>query len=147
MVFIVCVANAFGWILTFEGVPNMLIELFSSVADKPWIFLLFINIALLILGCFMEVTSILIIVTPLLIGVLNSLHIDLVYFGVVMQLNLMIGQMTPPVGMLLFVISSIGRVSIHELVKASFPFLLALLIALILITIFPKISLFLPGLI
>ena len=125
----------------------MLIELFSSVADKPWIFLLFINIALLILGCFMEVTSILIIVTPLLIGVLNSLHIDLVYFGVVMQLNLMIGQMTPPVGMLLFVISSIGRVSIHELVKASFPFLLALLIALILITIFPKISLFLPGLI
>ena len=95
----------------------------------------------------MEVTSILIIVTPLLIGVLNSLHIDLVYFGVVMQLNLMIGQMTPPVGMLLFVISSIGRVSIHELVKASFPFLLALLIALILITIFPKISLFLPGLI
>jgi C4-dicarboxylate transporter DctM subunit len=147
MVFIVCVANAFGWILTFEGVPNMLIELFSSVADKPWIFLFFINIALLILGCFMEVTSILIIVTPLLIGVLNSLHIDLVYFGVVMQLNLMIGQMSPPVGMLLFVISSIGRVSIHELVKASFPFLLALLIALILITIFPKISLFLPGLI
>jgi tripartite ATP-independent transporter DctM subunit len=118
VVFIVCVANAFGWILTFEGIPDMLINLFSSVADKPWIFLLYINIALLILGCFMEVTSILIILTPLLIGVLNSLHIDLVYFGVVMMLNLMIGQLTPPVGMLLFVISGIGKISMDELVKA-----------------------------
>lgn len=147
LVFIVCVANASGWIFTFEGIPDMLINLFSSVADKPWIFLLFINIALLILGCFMEVTSIIIIVTPLLVGVLNSLHIDLVYFGVVLLLNLMIGQLTPPVGMLLFVISSIGKIPIYELAKASFPFLIALLIALILITLFPRISLFLPSLV
>jgi len=147
LVFIVCVANASGWILIFEGIPDMLINLFSSVADKPWIFLLFMNIALLVLGCFMEVTSILIIVTPLIIGVLNSLHIDLVYFGVVMQLNLMIGQMTPPVGMLLYVISSIGKIPILELAKASLPFLIALLIALILITFFPIITLFLPSLI
>ena len=146
LIFIVCVANAFGWVLTFEGVPDMVMKLFSSVADKPWIFLLYINIALLILGCFMEVTSILIIVTPLLIGVLNSFHIDLIYFGVVMMLNLMIGQLTPPVGMLLFVISGIGEISIHELAKASFPFLIALLVALMLITFFPKISLLLPSL-
>ncbi|MCB2636702.1 TRAP transporter large permease subunit, partial [Listeria monocytogenes] len=69
MVFIVCVANAFGWILTFEGAPDMLIKLFEPVLDKPWVFLLCINIILLMLGCFMEVTSILIIVTPLLVPV------------------------------------------------------------------------------
>lgn len=146
MVFVVCVANAFGWILTFEGIPELLINLFSSVADKPWVFLLFINVALIILGCFMEVTSIIIIVTPLLIGVLKSFNIDLVYFGVVMQLNLMIGQITPPVGMLLFVISGIGKISIHKMIKELFPFLIALLIALVLITLFPIISMFLPNL-
>ncbi len=94
----------------------------------------------------MEVTSIIIIVTPLLIPVLSVLKIDFIYFGVVMLLNLMIGQMTPPVGMLLFVISGVGNIPVHELVKASWPFLLALLVALILITLFPPISLFLPGL-
>lgn len=147
LVFIVCVANAFAWILTFEGIPDMLVNVFSTVADKPWIFLLYINIALLILGCFMEVTSILIIVTPLLIGVLRNLHIDFIYFGVVMMLNLMIGQLTPPVGMLLFVISAIGKISMSELVRASFPFLIALLVALMLITFFPIISLLLPNLV
>ena len=147
LVFIVCVANAFAWILTFEGIPDMLVNVFSTVADRPWIFLLYINIALLILGCFMEVTSILIIVTPLLIGVLRNLHIDFIYFGVVMMLNLMIGQLTPPVGMLLFVISAIGKISMAELVRASFPFLIALLVALMLITFFPIISLLLPNLV
>ena len=147
LVFIVCVANAFAWILTFEGIPDMLVNVFSTVADKPWIFLLYINFALLILGCFMEVTSILIIVTPLLIGVLRNLHIDFIYFGVVMMLNLMIGQLTPPVGMLLFVISSIGKISMSELVRASYPFLIALLVALMLITFFPIISLLLPNLV
>ena len=146
MVLIVCFANAFGWILTFEGLPELIVNTFSAFADKPWIFLVFINIALLILGCFMEVTSILIIVTPLLIPVMQRLHIDMVYFGVVMQLNLMIGQMTPPVGMLLFVICGIGQISMQELVRESIPFLLALLAALILITFFPSISLFLPSL-
>jgi len=146
MVLIVCFAGAFGWILTFEGVPEMIVNIFSAVAEKPWVFLILINIAFLILGCFMEVTSILIIATPLLIPVLHKLGIDLVYFGVVMQLNLMIGQMTPPVGMLLFVICSIGKISMQDLVRGSLPFLLALLVALFLVTIFPRISLFLPGL-
>jgi len=147
LVLIVCFANAFGWILTFEGVPEMLVNFFSIVADKPWIFLLLINIALLILGCFMEVTSILIIVTPLIMPLLKKFGIDLVYFGVVMQLNLMIGQMTPPVGMLLFTICNIGNISMQELSSASIPFLIALLVALVLITIVPDISLFLPSII
>lgn len=146
MIVIVCFANAFGWILTFEGAPEMLVNAFAGVGDRKWIFLLLINVALLILGCFMEVTSIIIIVTPLLIPVLNNLGIDLIYFGVVMQLNLMIGQMTPPVGMLLFVISSIGKISVHELTYASLPFLGALLVALVIVTLMPQISLFLPNL-
>jgi C4-dicarboxylate transporter DctM subunit len=146
MVLIVCFAGAFGWVLTYEGIPEMLVNIFSAIADKPWIFLILINIALLILGCFMEVTSIIIIVTPLLIPVFKQLHIDLVYFGVVMQLNLMIGQMTPPVGMLLFVICGIGQISMQDLVRGAVPFLLALLVALLLITMIPQISLFLPGL-
>jgi tripartite ATP-independent transporter DctM subunit len=147
MVLIVCFASAFGWMLTFEGVPEIIVNFFSLIADKPWIFLLLINIALLILGCFMEVTSIIIIVTPLLIPVLNKLGIDMVYFGVVMMLNLMIGQLTPPVGMLLFVICGIGQIPMQELVRGSLPFLLALLVALVLITFMPQLSLFLPGLI
>ncbi len=146
MVLIVCFANAFGWILTFEGLPELIVNSFSAIADKPWIFLVFINFALLVLGCFMEVTSILIIVTPLLIPVLQRLHIDMVYFGVVMQLNLMIGQMTPPVGMLLFVICGVGKISMQELARESVPFLVALLLALALITFFPQISLLLPSL-
>jgi C4-dicarboxylate transporter DctM subunit len=147
LVLIVCFASAFGWILTYEGIPEMLVNAFSTFADKPWMFLILINIALLILGRFMEVTSIIIIVTPLLIPVLTRLGIDLVYFGVVMQLNLMIGQMTPPVGMLLFIICGIGNISMQELVRGSLPFLLALICALVLITFFPQISLFLPRLV
>lgn len=147
VMFIVACANAFGWILSYEGVPEKLLGLFNGITTQAWVFLILINVLMLILGCFMEVTSIQIVLTPILMSIVTSYGIDLVHFGVIMLLNLMIGQLTPPVGMLLFVISGIGRISVHEIVAESWPFLIALLVALILITYIPQISLFLPNLI
>ena len=88
----------------------MLSDAIKHATDKPWVVLLLLNIVLLILGCFMETIAIMIILVPILIPVLNLFHIDLTHFGIVLLVNLTIGQLTPPVGVLLFVSSSITKV-------------------------------------
>ncbi|WHH57140.1 TRAP transporter large permease [Petroclostridium sp. X23] len=145
IMFIIACAQAFGWVLAREGVPAMLVEIFSSISSQSWVFLIIINIVVLILGCFMEGTSILIILTPLLIPVLQNYGIDLLQFGVVITLNIMIGLLTPPVGLLLYVITGIGNVSMKDVVKDLFPFLVALFLVLAMITYIPQITLFLPS--
>jgi TRAP-type C4-dicarboxylate transport system permease large subunit len=105
------------------------------------------NVFLLILGCLMETTAILVILTPVLMDLITKVGIDPVHFGVVLTLNLMIGLLTPPVGMVLYVMVSIARVSVTEFTKESALFMLALLVVLILITYVPGLVTFLPQLI
>jgi len=144
--FIIATASLFGWLLIREGIPFILERFISSLSSDPLVIMIIINVMVLILGCFIEVMSILIILVPVLIPTLNALQIDFVYFGVVLVLNLMIGFLTPPVGMGMYIVCSISGISIEEYTKEVYPFLSALILALFTITFFPKIVLFLPNL-
>ncbi len=142
---IIALAKAFGWLLTHMGAPEVMANAFASVSEQPWVFLLVLNGAIIVLGCFMEGGSIMIIFTPLLLPVLASYNVDLVHFGVVFQLNIMIGLLTPPIGMLLYVITGVSQVPMNEILKELWPFLIAILLVLLLITYVPAITLFLPN--
>lgn len=137
-------ANVFGWILAAEQVPQALVELMTSISTERWAILLMMNILLLFVGMFMETIAALIILFPPLLAVAVEAGIDPVHFATFAVLNLMIGLSTPPVGVCLFICASIGRISIWEITKAVWPFLLANLAVLALVTAIPEISLWLP---
>jgi C4-dicarboxylate transporter DctM subunit len=145
--FIIASAGLYGWLLAREGVPQMFTDFFLSISKEPWIILLMVNILLLILGCLMETTAILVILTPVLMDLITKVGIDPVHFGVVFTLNLMIGLLTPPVGMVLYVMVSLANVSVTEFTKECAIFMLALLVVLILITYIPGLVTFLPQLV
>jgi tripartite ATP-independent transporter DctM subunit len=145
LLFIIASASLFGWIMAREGVPLLLASTFMSISKNPYVILLLINILLLALGCFMEPITIMIILVPILTPLVQAIGIDLVHFGVVMTLNLMIGLITPPLGMVMFVVVNIANVSIGELTKELLPLLAALLIVLLLITYIPALVLWIPN--
>ena len=145
LLFIIASASLFGWIMAREGVPLLLANTFMSISDNPYVILLLINIMLLALGCFMEPITIMIILVPILTPLIQAVGIDLVHFGVVMTLNLMIGLITPPLGMVMFVVVNIAKITIGELTKELLPLLVALLIVLLLITYIPSLVLWIPN--
>jgi len=130
-----------------EGVPQKLTELFLSVSSEPWAILLMVNVLLLILGCLMETTALLVILTPVLMDLISKVGIDPVHFGVVLTLNLMIGLLTPPVGMTLYVMVSLTGVSVTDFTRECAIFMLVLVVVLGLITYVPGLVTFLPHLI
>jgi C4-dicarboxylate transporter DctM subunit len=137
-------AAPFSWILGIEQAPQMVVAAIKSVSTEPWVVLLILNLALLIIGMFMETLAIMIILVPILIPLLTQLQIDLVHFGIVLLVNLVIGQLTPPVGVLLFVSMTIAKVPLGALVREVWPLLAGLLVALAFITYMPSLSLALP---
>jgi C4-dicarboxylate transporter, DctM subunit len=139
-------ANLFGWILVSEQVPQTLAEMLLAITQNKFMLLLLINILLIIVGTFMETIAALLIVYPILLKVAISAGIDPIQFSVIAVLNLIIGLNTPPVGVCLFVASSIGKVPLEKVAKAVIPFLLVSLVVLMLVSYVPAISLFLPGL-
>jgi C4-dicarboxylate transporter DctM subunit len=141
---IVAAASLYSWIMAREGVPGMIARFFLTVGTEPWSFLLMVNVLLLVLGCLMEPLPLMVIVVPTLLPVVNALGIDLVHFGLVVTLNLMIGLVTPPVGLVMFVVMHITGLSIEAFTRALWPFLLALICALLVITYVPDLVLFLP---
>lgn len=143
---IIATAKLSGWLLTYNDVPEMLMRAFLSISEQPWVFLLIMNVVIIMLGCVMEGGSLMIILTPLLLPALIGYNIDLVHFGVVFQLNIMIGLLTPPIGMLLYVITGVSGVEMGEVLRDLWPFLIALVLVLVLITYVPAITLFLPRL-
>lgn len=145
--FIIASAGLYGWLLAREGVPQMFTDFFLSISRQPWAILLMVNILVLILGCLMETTAILVILTPVLMNLITKVGIDPVHFGVVFTLNLMIGLLTPPVGMVLYVMVSLAKVSVTEFTRECAIFMLALLVVLILITYVPGLVTFLPRLV
>jgi tripartite ATP-independent transporter DctM subunit len=142
---IVATAALYSWILAREGLPGEVTAFFLRIDADAWLFLLLVNALLLILGCFMEPLPIMVIVVPTLLPVVNALGIDLVHFGLVVTLSLMIGLITPPVGLILFVIMDITKLTLEALLKETWLFFAALLAVLALITYVPWVVLAVPN--
>ena len=145
LVFIIAAATPFSAILAFEGVPQMMADLLLSISENPLVVLLIVNIALLIFGMVMDTTAILLVAVPVLVPVMKTLGIDPVHFGLVMVVNLLIGTLTPPFGILLFVMTEVAKVEYKPLLRSTVPFYLPLLIFLVVITYWPELSLSLPN--
>jgi TRAP-type C4-dicarboxylate transport system permease large subunit len=116
----------------------------TQLTTNPYVYLVIVNLLLLIVGCFMEALAALIILVPVFMPVIKAVGIDPVHFGLVMVLNLMIGTLTPPVGIVLFVVARVAKLPFEQVTRATAPFLVPLVIVLILITVFPELVLFLP---
>jgi tripartite ATP-independent transporter DctM subunit len=142
--FVIATSSLFGWVLVRSGMTSQIGDMLMAVTTDPLMLLFMINVLLLIVGCFLDSTVALLILTPILLPVTTKLGIDPVHFGVVMVLNLMIGLMTPPFGMILFVLQHISGLSFDDVVKATLPFLVPLVVVLLLITIFPSLVTALP---
>lgn len=146
-VIILATASVFSWILILEDIPKLITSLVIHSDISQNVFLLIINLILLLLGCLMTFTPTAILILPILLPVLNLMNIDLTHFGVIMVLNLMIGQLTPPTALNLYIVSSIAKISFQRAVKSAIPFILPLAIVLLIITYFPQIVLWLPNLV
>jgi C4-dicarboxylate transporter DctM subunit len=143
---LVVMATAFGRLITLARIPSDLAMSITSLSDNPIVILLLINLLLLVIGMFMETISSIIIMTPILLPVATALGVDPILFGVILTVNLAIGFCTPPLGVNLFVASSISKVSIESLSRAILPFFVGMIILLMLITYIPAISLAVPSL-
>ena len=139
-------ALVFNYVVTVENIPKTVAAVLKAHELSPFTFLILANIILLILGCFLEGTTILLVIVPVMLPTAAALGIDLVHFGVVVVVNIMIGLVTPPYGLLLFMMVKIGDVSLTALVKEVMPFLWVMIGALALMTFMPEIVLFLPKL-
>ncbi|CAD5359584.1 TRAP transporter large permease [Enterobacter cancerogenus] len=138
-------AAAFGAVMTYMQLPMRITEFFTSLSDNKYVILMYLNVMLLLIGTLMDMAPIILILTPVLLPVTNSLGIDPVHFGMIMMVNLGIGLITPPVGSVLFVASAVSKQRIETVMKAMLPFYGMLLVVLGMITYIPAISLWLPG--
>lgn len=144
---IICAANFFGWLLLRTGLTIKVTAGISQLTTDPLALLIVINIFLLVVGCFMETVVAILIITPMLMPVITKVGIDPLHFGLVMVLNLMIGLLTPPFGVVLFVMVGVSGLSFERVVRATLPFILPLLVVLALITFFPPLVTWLPNLV
>ena len=143
--FIIGTSTLFTYVLIREGVSTQIANFILGISSNKYVILLIINIILLILGMFMEPGAILTLMLPVLLPIVKTLGIDLVHFGVVMVLNLMIGQVTPPFGVCLFVISDVNKLKLEHLYKAILPWCIPLVLTLLLVTYLPGVVTWLPG--
>src|SRR3954465_11456465 len=141
---IVAAASLFGWVLTTTRVTEYATDALLSVTDNRYVILLLTNVVLLVVGCFLEPIASISILVPVLMPVILKVGIDPVHFGVMMTLNLMIGLLHPPLGMVLFVLSRIAKLSIERTTMAILPWLIPLLMSLVAITMIPELTLWLP---
>jgi len=138
-------ANIFSTVLILSNLPLYLVNFLNSLAVSPWIIIVMINILLLIMGCFLEPITITMITLPVLVPLVSGLGFDLVYFGVIMVVNMEIGLLTPPVGMALFTMQGVFDVPLSEIIRGVMPYLVILIVFLGILVAFPQLSLWLPG--
>ncbi|OSP55315.1 TRAP transporter large permease [Pseudoruegeria sp. SK021] len=143
---LIAFASSFAYLLALYQVPSQLSDLLVSISDNPIIILLMINVILLILGMIMDMAALILICTPIFLPIAKGLGMDPTQFGIMLLVNLGLGLCTPPVGSCLFVGCAVGKIKIEEALKTIWPFYLAILAALILVTYVPQVSLWLPGL-
>jgi TRAP-type C4-dicarboxylate transport system permease large subunit len=144
VMFIVAAASIFGWMLTATGVTAAIAQWVLAVTKNPWMFLLMANLLMLFVGCFLEPTAAITILVPILLPIARQLGVDPVHFGLIMVLNLMIGLLHPPMGMVLFVLARVAKLSVERTTMAILPWLVPLLGSLVLLTYVPAIGLWLP---
>ena len=146
VMFIIAIASAMGWAVTTLQLAKLFTEICMSFVSTKWGFLLLMNIILLIIGMFLDASPALLVMVPILYPVALQYDIDVIHFGVVVCFNLMVGTITPPVGMMLFITSNVGKVKLSEMYKDILPFIMVAIIALLIITYIPGIVTFLPSL-
>ena len=139
-------AAAFGYLMTLMMIPMKVTAFITSLSDNKYVILGLINLLLMLLGCLMDMSPLILILTPILLPVATSLGIDPVHFGMIMMVNLGIGLITPPVGTVLFVGSAVAKLSLGVVTRAMMPFFIALFILLLMVTYMPWLSLWLPRL-
>lgn len=144
--FLIATSVALSWVLSFEQIPQTLSSALLSLSDNPIIILLIINFILLIVGFFMDMTPAVLIFTPIFLPMAIEIGVDPVHFGIIMIVNLCIGLCTPPVGTCLFIGCGVGNVSIAQVIRPMLPFIFAMIVALMLITYIPQLSMWLPSL-
>ncbi|SFR32284.1 TRAP transporter large permease [Litoreibacter janthinus] len=141
VIFMIAAANVFGWVIIYEALPQKLAALITTITSDPFTFLLIVNLALLIVGMLIDGIAALILVTPILLPIaMNDYNIDPFHFGVVMSLNLVLGLLTPPVGVGLYIASAMSGASAGQILRALWPFLLAVTGVLILLSYVPWLS-------
>lgn len=143
---IIATTGLFCWIIANMGLGGVLVKMFQSISTNKWIILAIINVFFLFWGCFLDPVTAMLIIVPILIPLVQQLGIDLVHFGLIVVLNLMIGLVTPPVGILLYLSSSMANVKLGLMLKELVPFLLALFLVLAMSTYIPSIVMWLPNL-
>jgi TRAP-type C4-dicarboxylate transport system permease large subunit len=146
VLFIVAAASIFGWMLTATGITAAISAWVLGFTHQAWVFLLLANLLMLFVGCFLEPTAAITILVPILMPICQQLGVDPVHFGLVMVLNLMIGLLHPPMGMVLFVLARVAKLSVERTTIAILPWLVPLLVSLVIITYMPKTVLWLPKL-
>ncbi|PDT34562.1 ABC transporter permease [Rhizobium sp. M10] len=144
VLFIVTAASVFAWLLTVSQAAQLLSDAILSITDNKWVFLILVNLLMLFVGCFLDTIAAITILVPILLPIVAKFEIDPVQFGLIMTLNLMIGLLHPPLGMVLFVLSRVAKLSVERTTMAILPWLVPLFLALILITFIPAVSLWLP---
>jgi tripartite ATP-independent transporter DctM subunit len=142
---LVATASSFAYLLSIYRMPELVMSGLTSISDNPIIVMLLINLALLVLGCFMDMAALILICTPIFLPVAQTMGVDPVQFGILLMMNLGLGLTTPPVGACLFLGCSIGGIRMEETVKTIWPFYLAILVVLMLVTFVPAVSLWLPS--
>jgi len=147
IMFVISSAGIFAWVLTVEQLPDQMSSLLLSISKNPWVLLMIVNGILLVVGMFMESISAIMVMTPLIVPPLYAAGVDPIHLGLVVVFNLMIGLLTPPVGMSLYMVSIISGVPFTRMAKVIWPFLVSLLVALLVITLVPAVSTWLPALV
>jgi tripartite ATP-independent transporter DctM subunit len=145
IMFVVAAAQPMAFVFARQQVPALVGDWLLSISDSPWVLIPLVNIILLLVGTVLETTAALIIFIPILLPLMTSIGVDPVWFGVMMVLNLIIGLVTPPVGVVLFVTSGIANLPLEDLIRAIWPYLLVMLVVLALVAGIPGLSLWLPG--
>ena len=143
---ILSVSGVFTYFATLQGVSKNLLDFFLLYNFNPTTFLILMGIIIIIMGCFLDGLAIMFLLSPILIPISSSLGIDIVHFGIVMIMGLMIGLITPPYGPSLFIISEVGKIPLAKLFSSIFPFVVLLTISLLIIILFPNVIMWLPNL-
>ena len=138
-------ATAFSWVITYLRIPQLVTSALLTITTNKYIMLIIINIILLIMGCFMNMLSIVYIMVPILLPIVTQFGMHPVQFGIMMIMNLGIGLLTPPVGQVLFVGASISGRSVEDITKALIPQMMFMVVALIFVTFVPEFTMWLPG--
>jgi tripartite ATP-independent transporter DctM subunit len=147
ILFIVATAAVFAWVLTLDQVPARAGAFLLGLSDNPIVLLLLVNLLLLVVGMFLESIAAILIIAPIVAPALHAAGVDPLQLGIVFVLNLMIGLLTPPVGMSLYMVSIVGKMPVHMVIRGVLPFLIPLLVSLLVVTLVPAISTWLPRII